>query len=207
MESENYSHSFNRFNEIKENFLKFSENNQLMRCNSVTVKHCNGPYSNINISENDMRKEIDLNYRLKRDSKLERILGCFLEDNRKFSLIDYFKQYCKNQSKRTILYTNGLKNLTEILDIKNYLKSNLEINLIKQVLFDEFQLKIFNTISPVISFKVMFEENKNKAISLSEYNKIEFNDFFDFLIKVLDRKNIVDKKILDFIKHELICHV
>ena len=158
--------------------------------------------------DSEMRKEIDLNFRLKRDSKLERILDSFLEDNRKFSLIDYFNQLCKNQSKRTILYGYGIKNLTEILDIRNYLKNHLEINLIKQVLFDEYQSKIFNTISPVIGFKLMFEDNsKNKVINLSEYNKIEFNDFFDFLVKILERKNIVDKKILDFIKHELISHI
>ena len=155
---------------------------------------------------NDLNENrIESKSKLKRDSKLERIIEICLEDNKKFSLIDYFKQKCNNQSKRIILYGNGLKNLAEILDIKNYLKNHLELNLVKEVLFDEFQLKIFNTISPVIGFKHIFEE-QDKYISLSEYNRIEFNDFYDFVTKILTRKNMVDNIILDFIKKQLIVH-
>jgi hypothetical protein len=141
---------------------------------------------------------------LKRHSKLERIIFSLLEENKKFSIIDYFKQKCRCRSKRIILYGYALKNLQEILDIKNYLKSHLELNLIKQVLFDEYQLKIFNTISPVIGFKHMFEEDEYIRVNLAEYNKVEFMDFFDFVHHILLRKNLVDNKILDFINKQLV---
>ncbi len=147
---------------------------------------------------------LQLTTTLKRHSKLERIIYSLLDQNKKFSIIDYFKKKCKSKSKRIILYSHALKNLQEILDIRNYLKSQLELNLIKQVLFDEYQLKIFNTISPVIGFKHMFEEDEYIRVNLAEYNKVEFNDFFDFIHRILSRKNLVDNKILEFINKQLV---
>ncbi len=157
-------------------------------------------------SEDNEQNILPMTATLRRDSKLERIIYSLLEENKKFSIIDYFKQKCKSKSKRIILYGYALKNLEEILDIRNYLRSHLELNLIKQVLFDEYQFKIFNTISPVIGFKRLFEEEENKQVKLTEYKKVEFNDFFDFVHHILSRKNLVDNKILEFINKQLVVH-
>jgi hypothetical protein len=158
-------------------------------------------------SEEYVPRKLQMNFTLKRHSKLERIIDSLLEENKKFSIFDYFKKKCKSKSKRIILYGYALKNLQEILDIRNYLKSHLELNLIKQILFDEYQLKICDTISPVIGFKHMFEElDEYKNVKLSEYKKVEFNDFFDYVQIILSRKNLVDNKIFEYINKQLVAH-
>jgi hypothetical protein len=205
-ESERVSFSNHLKNEIQESQLKINEINKTYKFYTDYEKISNELVLPQDICEDNIVKELELNCRLKRDSKLERIIESLLEENQKFSIFDYFKQKCRNNSKRIILYGFALKNLSDILDIKNHLRNHLELNLIKEVLFDEFQLKIFNTISPVIGFKLMFEDHLHQTINLSEYNRIEFNDFYDFVKKILTRRNLVDTIILEFIKKQIIYH-
>jgi hypothetical protein len=197
----------NGFNEFKENDVKYEVINHSLQLNTEHDKILDIFNDTLKESSEDNQQNIlPMTATLKRDSKLERIIYSLLEENKKFSIIDYFKRKCKSKSKRIILYGYAIKNLEEILDIRNYLKTHLELNLIKQVLFDEFQFKIFNTISPVIGFKHLFEEEENKQVRLSEYKKVEFNDFFDFVHHLLSRKNLVDNKILEFINKQLVVH-
>jgi len=191
--------------DIMENDIKIDVINHSHRLNTEQDKI----FEIFNLTNKESSEDNDENMfhmttTLKRHSKLERIIYSLLDQNKKFSIIDYFKKKCKSKSKRIILYSHALKNLQEILDIRNYLKSHLELNLIKQVLFDEYQLKIFNTISPVIGFKHMFEEDEYIRVNLADYKKVEFNDFFDFVHRILSRKNLVDNKILEFINKQLV---
>ena len=151
-------------------------------------------------------EKVQIDTELRRHSKLDRIIDILIERKQKFSLIDYFRNKCKCKSKRLILYGHGMKNLSEILDIQKYVKNNLELKLIKNVLFDEYQLKIFNTISSIIGFKEMFDEEAKKDIKLCDYQKVEFNDFFDFIQVIMSRKNLIDQKIMSFVNNQLLVH-
>ena len=75
-------------------------------------------------------------------SKLEEIINALLEDSVEYSFYDFLKNICGTKKKSMFFYNYGLENLKKMMDIYNFLKFNLEMTLIKEVLFDKNTLPL-----------------------------------------------------------------
>lgn len=114
------------------------------------------------------------------------------------SYFDLLKAILMRNEKDNIL-TKGIDNLNRIMDVQNYIKFNLGMSFIKQILFDRSQLLIFDNLFQVINCKTLFYDNTDVSRDFSIYNKSHFEDFFRSFQLILQRQNPTDKKILDFL--------
>ena len=133
-----------------------------------------------------------------RGSSLTNFMNVMQEESLKFSFQDYLKKLFCSTSKKITLYRVALKSIKNIMDIKSFLRINLELKLIKKVLFDRNQLLAFNTLSLFTCFKNLFDDNEEE-LNIVEYDKKNFKDFFNSLNILFQRENATDKKILNFI--------
>ena len=133
------------------------------------------------------------------NTKMDEVIITLLEDGLAFSFFDFLKNSCGIKKKSTVLYNYGLENLKTIMDIDTYLKFNLEMTLIKEVLFDKNQIVIFDIISKMINLKKFFEPIIEKQLSFDRYDKFEFEEFFSSIDVLFDRQNETDRKIINFI--------
>ena len=131
------------------------------------------------------------------------ILDTILKDKLKFSFSDFMKSLFQSQSKSSVLYLNAIDNLHFIMDIERYLKFNLDMTLVKEVLFDESQRHVFDTASKLVNFKKFFDINNEKYIDFSEYKKEDFEIFFTELKSMFSRHNDTDNKIIKFFEKRL----
>ena len=115
----------------------------------------------------------------------------FLEQIVEFSFINFLKNICRFKKKSIILYNYGLENLKRLMDIDNYLKFNLEMTIVKDVLFDDNQMITFDIISKMVNVKKFFNQSKDR-----HYDKNEFKEFFDSIDVLFKRQNETDKKLL-----------
>ena len=132
-------------------------------------------------------------------SSLTNFMNVMLDEGLEFSFHEYLKDLFCSTSKKITLYNVALKSLHNIMEIKTFLRNNLELKLIKKVLFDKNQLLAFNTLSLFTYFKNLFDESENEMI-MSNYDKKDFENFFNSLNVLLQRDNATDKKIINFIK-------
>ena len=143
------------------------------------------------------KKEIAVKV-IKQSTSLTNFLNEILEESLDFSFMDYFKQLLCSKSKKTTLYSVAIKNLENIMEIKTYLRNNLELKLIKNVIFDQNQHLTFNTFSLFTYLQTLFDSHKNE-IKMIGYDKNNFKEFFDSLNALFLRNNSTDKKIINFI--------
>ena len=135
-------------------------------------------------------------------SKLEEIINALLEDSVEYSFTDFLKNIFGTKKKSIFFYNYGLENLKKMMDIDNYLKFNLEMTLIKEVLFDKNQNITFGIISKFNNFKKFFYLEKDE-LSFNQYDKKDFVEFFNSLEVLFKRQNETDKKIITFITSKL----
>ena len=106
-------------------------------------------------------------------SHLEEMMNVIINEKLEFSFVDYLSSLFYSKTKSSVLYLNGIDNLDFIMDIERYLKFNLDITLVKEVLLDNTQRLVFDTITKLISFKRFFDKiKKNMWISLLIKKKI-----------------------------------
>jgi hypothetical protein len=139
---------------------------------------------------------------IKQTQCLEEIINNLIEENENFSFFDFLKAPFYRNDKHLILY-KGLDNLNKIMDIQNYIKFNLGMSFIKQILFDKFQLLAFDGLFQVINCKTLFYDNNDISRDFSIYNKSHFEEFFRSFQFILQRQNSTDKKLLDFLFQNL----
>ena len=106
----------------------------------------------LEIVENQILAKVD-DLSNEKISKLEDLMNAILEDSIEFSFLDFVKNICKFKKKSILIYNFGLENLKRMMDIEYYLKFNLEMTLVKEVLFDKDQMLAFDLISKLINFK------------------------------------------------------
>ena len=151
-----------------------------------------------------IQKDNVLDLKLRRNYEhLEDIMDTILKDKLKFSFSDFMKSLFQSQSKSSVLYLNAIDNLHFIMDIERYLKFNLDMTLVKEVLFDESQRHVFDTASKLVNFKKFFDINNEKYIDFSEYKKEDFEIFFTELKSMFSRHNETDNKIIKFFEKRL----
>ena len=89
------------------------------------------------------------------------------------------------------------------MDIERYLKFNLDMTLVKEVLFDNTQRLVFDTITKLISFKRFFDKNKEKYVDFSSYKKEDYESFFKGIKCMSSRYDTTDNKIIKFIEERI----
>ena len=94
-------------------------------------------------------------------SSLTNFMDVMLEESLNFSFFTYLKSLCRTNKKIT-LYNVALKSINNIMETKTYLRNNLELKLIKKVLFDKNQIVAFNTLSLFTYFKNLFDDDDNQ---------------------------------------------
>lgn len=127
------------------------------------------------------------NYRnelvLKKDCKL----------NIGFKELVYKKLFCKN-SKNYDYFEKLKRKLNEMVSIENILlKLNL-VEIIKHIIFEDFQIKIINSLTKLNHIYINDEKNE----------EIKENDFKEAFVKVFEQNNnetnFINKKIQDLVK-------
>ena len=121
----------------------------------------------------------------------------------KFSFLDYIKSIFQSGTKSSVLYINAIDNLHFIMDIERYLKFNLDMTLVKEVLLDDTQRHVFDTATKLVNFKKFFDSNNEKYIDFKEYKKEDFEIFFKELKSLFSRHNDTDNKIIKFFEKRL----
>ena len=99
------------------------------------------------------------------------------------------------ENKRSILYLNLIKNIDSMMNIEKYLKLNLEMSLMKDVLFDDHQKIVFDTVTNISNVNRLFGENKFND-NLSEYKK---ETILNEIKLMNSRNNNIDKNMLSLI--------
>ena len=121
----------------------------------------------------------------------------------KFSFTDHIKSFFQPKSKRNILYLNAIENLNFIMDIEKYLKFNIDMTLVKEVLFDETQRIVFDNVTKLINIKRFFDKNNEPYINFSNYQKEDFQNCFNGIRTIFSRNTYTDRKLISFIEKKL----
>ena len=189
---ENISHMYflNYLRGDKEiNSIKYDIINMKKACHSAPTKIKKEPsYSNLTpckqiFSSKDTN--ISPNTQLQSSENLsfhEDILDLIMKEMIEFSFIDYIKSFFRPKLKRNIIYLNAIENLDFIMDIEKYLKFHLDMKLVKEVLFDESQRIVFDTITKLINIKRFFEKNNETNINFLSYKKEDFENCFNSFV-------------------------
>ena len=136
-------------------------------------------------------------------SHLEEMMNVIINEKLEFSFVDYLSSLFYSKTKSSVLYLNGIDNLDFIMDIERYLKFNLDMTLVKEVLFDNTQRLVFDTITKLISFKRFFDKNKEKYVDFSSYKKEDYESFFKGIKCMSSRYDTTDNKIIKFIEERI----
>jgi hypothetical protein len=138
-----------------------------------------------------IQKDNALDLKLQRNYEhLEDIMDTILKDKLIFSFSDYMKSLFRYQTKSCVLFLNTTDNLHLIMNIERYLKFNLDMNLVKEVVFDESQRHEFDTASNLLNLKKFFDINNEKYIDF--FKKEDFEIFFTKLNSMFSRHNDID---------------
>lgn len=97
----------------------------------------------------------------------------------------------------------GLDNLRKIMDIDEYLKFYLEMNLVKEILFDKLQLDAIEIISKVDQFIKIFMCTDHTDIFRDYVAGHPTGGVFNSIKEISNRKNPVDIKLMNIIQSNI----
>ena len=102
----------------------------------------------------------------------------------------------KTKRKRgKILHDNADRKIIEFLDIETLFSKYQELDIMKKLLFDDNQIKLFETLSKITNLSIVFSSKKNEFKNLLEFQDKElYEEYFQKLSK---RRNPMDIKILE----------
>ena len=102
----------------------------------------------------------------------------------------------KTKRKRgKILHDNADRKIIEFLDIETLFSKYQELDMMKKLLFDDNQIKLFETLSKITNLSIVFSSKKNEYKNLLEFQDKElYEEYFQKLSK---RRNPMDIKILE----------
>ena len=102
----------------------------------------------------------------------------------------------KTKRKRgKILHDNADRKIIEFLDIETFFSKYQELDMMKKLLFDDNQIKLFETLSKITNLSIVFSSKKNEFKNLLEFQDKElYEEYFQKLSK---RRNTMDIKILE----------
>lgn len=144
-----------------------------------------------------------------------------------FNLVDflylYYKKFVKIEtfvhlSKRSKLYEKSKIIFDKNFEVNNIIKKNIEIELIKYLLFSSDQLNLYKLVKkPLISLmninlsdfeKVCEEFNEDKLYSTAELKSLVRNkkqDINNSFVRIYEKKqsNIINKKLLKMVEERI----
>jgi hypothetical protein len=141
-------------------------------------------------------QSLKTNEKLVRISKVDEIMDSLIHDAVEFSYFDFVKA-AFSMKKSLFIYNYCLENLKRMMNIDTYLKFNLEMTLIKEVLFDKSQILTFDAISKMINFKKFFDKSEEEFFDIKSYDKTSFDDFFKSVQIIMQRQNNTDRKLIN----------
>ena len=102
----------------------------------------------------------------------------------------------KTKRKRgKILHDNADRKIIEFLDIETLFSKYQELDMMKKLLFDDNQIKLFETLSKITNISIVFSSKKNEFKNLLEFQDKElYEEYFQKLSK---RRNPMEIKILE----------
>jgi len=102
----------------------------------------------------------------------------------------------KTKRKRgKILHDNADRKIIEFLDIETLFSKYQELDMMKKLLFDDNQIKLFETLSKITNLSIVFSSKKNEFKNLLEFQDKElYEEYFQKLSK---RRNPMEIKILE----------
>ena len=103
------------------------------------------------------------------------------------------------KNKRSILYLNVIKNIDTMMNIERYLKLILEMSVMKDVLFDDHQKIVFDSVTNLSNVKRLFSENNESNDNISEYNEENLKTISNAMKLMNSRNNNIDIKMLSLI--------
>jgi hypothetical protein len=107
------------------------------------------------------------------------------------------------RTKTSSFYYAGLHNLYKIMDIEEYLKFYLEMNLVKEIIFDKLQLDALEIISKVDQFIKIFLCEESHDIFKDYIIGQSSSTVFNSIKEISNRKNFIDVKLINIIQSNL----
>ena len=129
----------------------------------------------------------------------DKIIDDISNENLEFSISDYFISILNKKNKRTILYQNVIKNIDTMMNIERYLKLILEMSVMKDVLFDDHQKIVFDSVTNLSNVNRLFSENNESNDNSSEYNEENLKTISNAMKLMNSRNNNIDIKMLSLI--------
>ena len=105
----------------------------------------------------------------------------------------------KTKRKRgKILHDNADRKIIEFLDIETLFSKYQELDMMKKLLFDDNQIKLFETLSKITNLSIVFSSKKNEFKNLFEFQDKElYEEYFKKFSKISKRRNPMDIKLLE----------
>ena len=133
------------------------------------------------------------------NSDFDKIIDDISNENLEFSISDYFISILNKKNKRTILYQNVIKNIDTMMNFERYLKLILEMSVMKDVLFDDHQKIVFDSVTNLSNVNRLFSENNESNDNSSEYNEENLKTISNAMKLMNSRNNNIDIKMLSLI--------
>ena len=105
----------------------------------------------------------------------------------------------KTKRKRgKILHDNADRKIIEFLDIETFFSKYQELDMMKKLLFDDNQIKLFETLSKITNLSIVFSSKANEFKNLFEFQDKElYEEYFKKFSKISKRRNPMDIKLLE----------
>ena len=105
------------------------------------------------------------------------------------------------KDKKNLIYKYASESLDNSIDIETLITKNNEVDMIKKFLFDENQIKIFDTLSRFTTVTKFFTEIKESNENISQENNSEkINQILKNINHLQKRGSKKDKKFISFFK-------
>ena len=199
------------FQNFKEDFDNVQENNK-ESCSpfSLEMTEKNEKISPLEIN---IETEQRIHEKIKNDN-LKHIEKLFAEMKKPifFNCYEVILRPCCKSTKlnlKNLLYQKALKKMNNSLDIINYVKKMQEIDILKYLLLDKDQVKIFNFLSlPSISMKFSDSDdyymNVLKApVFNAKFNTEELQEVFESYILIKNKKDELNNKLFSLFDNEV----
>jgi len=123
------------------------------------------------------------------NQKLEIMLKELKEKDFDFSVYHYLRSLIKDdhQSK---FYKTACNDFDHFIEVNEYIYLKQEFSLLKKLMFDKYQIEVFENISKFLNFSNLIKEKKD----------VKRKNIKDSLDKVYQRNNSKDKKLIRFIE-------
>ena len=104
-----------------------------------------------------------------------------------------------------IIHENVDRKIAEFLDIETLFSKYQDLDMMKKLLFDNKQMKLFEALSVITHLSIVFSSEKNESKDQIDFQEKDFHEeYFRNLSEITKRRNPMDMKILENYKSLLL---